>query len=425
MRLSLEQLGKQADYYDKCFLHVYAPVMTEYVSWVLKRAKADGINRLYFLARDGWLMYELAKKLMPKLGIDIDLRYIHVSRYVLRNAEYHFIGRKCIDSICVGGIDITFEKLMKRCALSDEEILEVAKELRFEDRLRECLSYAQIQELKVRIDAFGISFFEMVQEHSEYFYKSITDYFEYVGLTENIAYAIVDSGWLGTTAVSMGNILSHMLKRTVKVNGYYFGIYDIPKNADDKCFKSYYLHPNKDISRKVRFSICLFETLFSSPEGMTMGYENKNSVIKPICSGAGNPNEKLLRRNKELLMLYEGYLKAGDLSIGIVTKLLSLFMGSPTKMEAKLFGSLQFCDDVLELQMQNVAANWDMDELKKQSFLRKVAIKFFNSKEKLHESGWPEGSIVNLLGNSVKCRWALFNERLYKRGMYVRKAIKV
>ena len=66
-----------------------------------------------------------------------------------------------------------------------------------------------------------------------------------------------------------------------------------------------------------------------------------------------------------------------------------------------------------------------MAELKKQGFLRKVTIKFFNSKEKLHESGWPEGSIVNLLGNSVICRWALFNERLYKRGMYVRKAIKV
>ena len=420
----MAQLDKPANDSDVIFLHVFAPVLTQYVTWVLKTAYKDGNKRLYFLARDGWMMYELAKKISSKLNLNMDLRYIYVSRYVLKNAEYYFIGRRCIDSICVGGIDITFYKIMKRAALTDKEILIVAEETGYKDRLNECLSYVQIQELKKRLDGFSLSFFDFVYAHSRGFYEDITNYFEYVGLIDDVKFAVVDSGWLGTTAVSMGNILSYMTKRQINISGYYFGLYELPKSGKNKNFKAYYLHPNLNIGRKTRFSICLFETLFSAPVGMTMGYRTEEEKVVPILSTSGNPNKNVIERNKDLLMIYESYLEAGDLSVGKLEKLLSLIMGKPTKEEAKIFGNLQFCDDVLELQMQHVAADWDEIELRKQSFLRKILIKFFKSKEKLHESGWPEASIVNLVGTGIRGKWALFNERLYKRGMYVRKAIK-
>ena len=259
---------------------------------------------------------------------------------------------------------------------------------------------------------------------SKKFYEDVTNYFDYVGLSDNTDYAIVDSGWLGTTARSIGNIISYMTGSKRNIKGYYFGIYELPKGGNKTNYKEYYLHPGRDINRKTKFSICLFETIFSSSEGMTMGYRNIEDRCVAVLSEKGNPNHKLQARNMELLKMYEGFLEAGDLSIRQVEKLLSLFMGNPTKNEAKIFGGLQFCDDVLELQLQNVAAKWDINELKKQTFFRKISIKFFKSDSKLHESGWPEGSIVNLVGTGLRSKWSLFNERLYKRGMYVRKAIK-
>ena len=398
--------------------------MIEYVTWVLKEARSDGIKRLYFLARDGWIMYELAKVLAPKLNVDIDLKYIHVSRYVLRNAEYYIIGKRCIDSICIGGIDITFEKLMKRAAMTDAEIKAVASEVGYTNRLDECLSYSQIQELKNKLDSLGISFFEFVNTHSKAFYDSTSAYFESVGLTESVNYAIVDSGWLGSTARSMENILENITGEKKNILGYYFGIYNLPVNASASNYKSFYLRPRFDIGKKARFSICLFETLFSSYEGMTMGYRKMADKIVPDLSKNGNPNSKEMLRNKDLIMLYESNLKAGDLSIRNVKRLLSLIMSSPTKDEARILGSLQFCDDVLELQMQNVAARWDMHELKKQNVFRKIKLKLLSHGEKLHESGWPEASIVNLVGDGFRGKWALFSERLFKRGIYVRKAIE-
>lgn len=40
---------------------VLAPVMVEYVKWILSRAQQLGIQRIYFLARDGWPMYRARK----------------------------------------------------------------------------------------------------------------------------------------------------------------------------------------------------------------------------------------------------------------------------------------------------------------------------------------------------------------------------
>ena len=37
---------------DAAFLAVFAPVLTEFVSWVLCQAQQDGFRRLYFLARE-------------------------------------------------------------------------------------------------------------------------------------------------------------------------------------------------------------------------------------------------------------------------------------------------------------------------------------------------------------------------------------
>ncbi len=436
LRRSLKR-QEDLDEYDRIFLHVFAPVMLWYVTWVLERASELRIKRLYFLARDGWLMYHLAcliKEQNPR-DVDIDLRYIHVSRYVLRNAEYSFIGLECLDTICVGGIDITFEKLMKRAALTDEEILTVAREVGFQNRLKECLSYAQIQELKIKLECHSDNLFRYIQNHSEHFYDITAEYLKQEGLLDDTSYALVDSGWIGTTQKSLQRILTKIKGQDVKVKGFYFGLYEIPCGMDKDCYESFYLRPHMDIKRKTRFSICLFETLFSSPEGMTMKYlSGADGKIKVIKSDFINPNGLFMMRNLELITnfvdavdgrWFYDVLDDWDGNLKIIEKLLSLIMGRPTIEEASILGGFQFCDDVLELQMQNVAAIWDDLELKRQWFFKKINIKFFNSEEKLHESGWPEASIINLCGEGIRASKALYSERLYKRLMYVRKSIQV
>ena len=72
-------------------------------------------------------MYHAARM----LGIeDIEYRYLKLSRYSIRSAQYHILGDKSIDYICTGGIDVTFEKIMKHPLLRGKPmILETPNEL--------------------------------------------------------------------------------------------------------------------------------------------------------------------------------------------------------------------------------------------------------------------------------------------------------
>ena len=65
---------------------VAAPVVTGFVLWLFDRARREGMERLYFLAREGQVLYEVARQLAARLGLPIELHYLCVSRQSLNIA---------------------------------------------------------------------------------------------------------------------------------------------------------------------------------------------------------------------------------------------------------------------------------------------------------------------------------------------------
>jgi hypothetical protein len=59
---------------------VAAPALAGCVLWMLAEARERGLGRLRFLSRDGQVLYELARRLAPDLGVDLDLEYVYSSR---------------------------------------------------------------------------------------------------------------------------------------------------------------------------------------------------------------------------------------------------------------------------------------------------------------------------------------------------------
>lgn len=420
--------------YEESFLHIWAPAITDYVEWVLEKAVRSGKKRLYFLARDGWMMYHAAQRIIDKRRLDIEISYLKVSRYAIRSAQYYLLGEKSLDLICIGGIDVTFERIMKRALLTDEEARRVARIAGYEDRYDTVLNYRQIQELKQQLKDVKI-LFKYIEQHSKINYENAVGYLRQEGLMEDKPYALVDSGWIGTLQMSIQYLLAAEAGQERRIYGYYYGLYDVPKDAEGGQYESYYFG-KKSVWKKVYFSNCLFETVFSSPGGMTIGYERHtdegcteagNSVActyVPIESENKNPNKDLMLEFKSLLMMYvDERLRSVTESKAVRhknAKSLARLMSRPTSEEAEAYGSMKFCDDIIEFKLQHVAAEWDAKELKKQSFVSKMLIKLNIKKEELHDSAWPEGSIANY-GSRVG--YHLWQERLYKLFMYTRKAI--
>lgn len=57
-----------------------AAALVGYVAWLLTEAKRRGLARLWFLARDGQVLIEIAKRLAPLLHPAAELRYVYASR---------------------------------------------------------------------------------------------------------------------------------------------------------------------------------------------------------------------------------------------------------------------------------------------------------------------------------------------------------
>lgn len=81
-RLHVEPSGPRETALVDVAAGVMAPVLVAYVTWVLRRAEALGLRRVYFVARDGQVLLRVAEHLAPRLGIDLELRYLYGSRLV-------------------------------------------------------------------------------------------------------------------------------------------------------------------------------------------------------------------------------------------------------------------------------------------------------------------------------------------------------
>ena len=102
------------------------PALSCFVEWVLERAGAEGKQRVYFLARDGYLMYRMAKQLCAGRGLPVECRYLYGSRYAWRVPQYHLDWEGCVDKLCLGGLRVNFLVMMQRAGLTTEEALDIA-----------------------------------------------------------------------------------------------------------------------------------------------------------------------------------------------------------------------------------------------------------------------------------------------------------
>ena len=255
--------------------------------------------------------------------------------------------------------------------------------------------------------------------------EDLRSYLRQEGLFEDVPYGIVDSGWIGTTKQSLEKLIGKT------IDGFYFGMYEVPSGTDPKTYHCFYLRPYRDIERKAHFSICLFEAVNSSPEGMTVGYERRDKII-PVCMDE-NPNGAWMRRFSVMLERYLSHyeeksspwkLRRGGLKkrIRALDRSLSLLMGRPTREEAKAFGRMLFDEGVEGTHLRTLALRWDLQEIENQRLFRRISNKL-HGREAFRESGWQEGSIVLSTEESDQKR-ALRDERIYQRARQVAKAIR-
>ena len=420
-----EAQSKERSVMENVTMYVLAPCITGFVLWVLKDAVKRGVKRLYFLARDGYFMYQAAKILCGEKNIPIECRYLYCSRYSLRVPIYHLDMDEAMEYITRSGIDVTMKKVFERSGITVSERKKVMEGGTIPFAMEEVIPYVRLGEVRKILEENEF-FQECVRRQSQEAFPALQGYLEQEGFFDGVTSMLVDSGWVGSMQKTLNRVLVH-LGRKDNIEGYYWGIYELPKDVAKEDYHCYYFSPEKHLREKVFFSNCLFEAVFSAPHGMTMGYIQDETEYIPKLSQISEERRSFMEQTEEYIKKYVNEIADSitditkvdcDRDKRVIKKLLKLFMGNPTKEEAETYGKLKFSDDVMDDAVRQVAEPLTEAELRANHAVNKILVMLGIKNEYIKESAWYEGSAARHDKNK---RSHLFHYAVYKYLLYIRK----
>ncbi len=218
-----EDNGEQPHPLDFLFHSTIAPFLVTYVSWVLDQARSSGVKRLYFVARDGEVLYKVAQQLLPP-NDELELRYLYGSRRAWFAPSITRDSTIWQRILVMGGMFNSCFDVLSRAGLDSDAQLKVLSALNVpEDKRSEDLDHGQ-----------AATFLESVLKHpvaSAVFFDSASaardvtlKYFSQEGLLDNIPWAIVDLGWSLNCQAALRRIISTVKGDDFQPLGYYIDL---------------------------------------------------------------------------------------------------------------------------------------------------------------------------------------------------------
>lgn len=406
---------------------VLGPTIHGYIIWLLTSALNDGVQRLYFLARDGYLPYQIASDICQSLNLPIECRYFYCSRAALRIPMYHRDIPQALDHICRGGLHVTPQRIMLRAGLEAEQARAMYSQLELPWEWDEVIPYARLGEAKELLAANEAFLGAMSQSSSDAF-PALEAYFRQTGILEPGRFAVVDSGWTGTMQRSIRDICD-VCQGQAELRGYYFGLYYLPEDCDPGLYSSFYFGPGWGLRNKIRLNNNLFETVFSAPHGTVTGYrQHEHSAEAVLSDPKSEIRDYILDFAKQTAELTQALLveltvdqltaiptaQLRSMSIGLLRR----FMCAPTELEAEAFGTLPFSDDLHDAGAQELAEKLTPRELWQHHVLPRILKLLGLGAGETRQSAWFEGSAIRYGHFRL---WHLLSYQVYKLLLYSRR----
>lgn len=404
---------------EKFSREVVGPVMYEYTFWILSECEKRGLKKVYFLARDGYLLCEIAKVICKKFDLKIECKYLYCSRLSLRIPTYHFLGEEGMDLLLLKSYYATPESVLLRAGLEEKELTKLAKELGINDIHKE-FSSAEFEDFANKLRGCEI-FKNKVDKISKNAYKSAIDYFKQEKLFEDDKVVIADSGWTGSMQRSLRQLLESAGYKG-KFIGFYFGLNKKSNQREDGEYLSYYFSPNENNKRKINFNNNVFECMLSADHGMTVGYRNVGGKSEPVLKAEeNNGNMKQLVPLQidgalEYAQNCDVYKKIGEFDLKKSRKkcyrILKRAMVKPTREEVEMLSNFMFCDDVTEGYHISISSKELRKHLGNEMFVNRALRKLFHKKSKVTTNlFWTYGVIATC--PKILRPWYRFNIKLW------------
>ncbi|KAM3112600.1 HAD family hydrolase [Phormidesmis sp. 146-33] len=350
--------------------NVIGPVFFGFVHWVLQEAKRQGIRRLYFMARDGQILWKIAQIICRKWGYDIDCQYFYGSRQAFHFPSIQQIGENEQEWLFDRPAFFSVRVACARVNLQPEQIAEALTRYSLPAPMWDkSLIDQEFTALKSAFQDREI--IDRIVDLAATYREKAIGYFKQTGIGDGTPFAIVDSGWTGRSQRSFSQILAIAnLYPPEGVTGFYFGLERrITPFLVDR-FIPCFLEPDNITERRSLSSSPILELSLAADHGSTVRYEKQDQHYIPILRSEKNERGLewgVLVQQQAILDFTErltDYLQPEDCEVKcfhqVTEDVLRAFIHSPNKEEAQVFGSQSFSDQQLEDTVHDLAPAYSL-----------------------------------------------------------------
>lgn len=254
------------------------PILYSYVRWILRESLKNGINRLYFVARDGWILKQIADKIIKKENYQINTAYIYGSRVAWRLPCYDGLNEDLSEIINYPSMKEVFsmEDLAKMYQLTLKELLSFLPEKTDVIKRKDQISRGEADTVCKWLQE-NETFRKYLVKNQEKNRKLVIRYLQQELDVSDDRYAFVELSGTGFTQQCLAKLLRNFYTGEVKT--FFYSLGDIPENG---CCKFFQFYPN-DLKRYF-----MLELMCRAPHGQVTGYKEENGIILPVLeSGEG------------------------------------------------------------------------------------------------------------------------------------------
>jgi predicted HAD superfamily hydrolase len=324
---------------------VISPLLVGFLSWVLTQAEKRSLKRLYFTSRDGQLLYGVARKLAPLLGIhSIDLRYVYFSRVSIASA-------RCPDNMLSRVWDtkapVSGTELLARLGLSPEHVAPYLSPEVSQSAIERPLAGKDVRTaLRSAVEAYAK---EHNGNHAQDERRLLHAYLVQEGFMDGTPAAFVDVGWHGTAHAIINEVLCDHGVET-GIEGFYFGL-----NKNQQGYASqrhaYFFDRYRQLglNRELVPNITtLMEMFCTADHGTVLSYKEVDGRVEPYLESSWEQRmsdwglatvQQTVFSFLDALHDQPDWVQSAGIDTSVINELLHAFWQNPTENEARAWGS--------------------------------------------------------------------------------------
>ena len=337
---------------DRILHSTIMPLLIAFVIWTLEDAKKRGIKRLYFVARDGQVLHEIASQLQNQAH-NLDIRYLYGSRRAWLLPSISNDTRNWVRLLVTPGVSNSRSDILSRAGLTQDIQEQVRNAFAISQQAwrtpldrREAIAFV---ESVLQHDTASLQLLDAAQEHR----TLAIEYFAQEGLLDDEPWAIVDAGWALNCQAALKRILSNAKGKAFDPIGYYISLGDDRLAAEEAGIAYSWLPSSCTIFSNRR---TVFEHCFTpATHPTTLGYQRNIDRIVPKFGKEYRTDAELAyaHRLRQAVVHWSSFItKESNLRSFLVEASAQIvrnaenFIAHPAPEDARTMGSFTICSDL-------------------------------------------------------------------------------